>query len=75
VKQQFARTPFLVAFQSGWLKFSLCTVHIYYGKDTGERLQRRIDEIKALVKFFAKRRDRESKDEEKTHRLPATSMW
>jgi endonuclease/exonuclease/phosphatase family metal-dependent hydrolase len=69
VKQQFARTPFLVAFQSGWFKFSLCTVHIYYGKDSGEQLQRRINEIKALVKFFARRQDRESKDEEKSNRL------
>src|SRR5262245_54032116 len=39
VRQQFARTPFLVAFQSNWFKFSLCTVHIYYGKDTGEELK------------------------------------
>jgi hypothetical protein len=70
VKQQFARTPFLVAFQSGWFKFSLCTVHIYYGRDSGAQLQRRIDEISALVKFFAKRQDRESKDEEKSGRLP-----
>jgi endonuclease/exonuclease/phosphatase family metal-dependent hydrolase len=69
-KQQFARTPFLVAFQSGWFKFSLCTVHIYYGSDTGEALQRRIAEIKALVKFFANRQDRESREEEASHRLP-----
>src|SRR5262249_49561953 len=39
--QQFARSPFLVAFQSGWFRFSLCTVHIYYGKDSGPMLQRR----------------------------------
>jgi endonuclease/exonuclease/phosphatase family metal-dependent hydrolase len=70
VRQQFARTPFLVAFQAGWFKFSLCTVHIYYGKDSGEQLQRRINEIAALVKFFAKRQDRESKEEEKNNRLP-----
>jgi hypothetical protein len=69
VKQQFARTPFLVAFQSSWFKFSLCTVHIYYGKDSGEQLKRRITEIATLVKFFAKRQDRESKDEEKSNRL------
>jgi hypothetical protein len=69
-KQQFARTPFLVAFQSGWFKFSLCTVHIFYGRDTGEALQRRIAEIKALVKFFADRQDRESREEEASHRLP-----
>ena len=30
---QFARTPFVVEFQSGWFKFILCTVHIYYGSD------------------------------------------
>lgn len=62
-RQQFARTPFLVAFQSGWFRFSLCTVHIYYGADTGEQLERRIAEIKTLVKFFAQRQDKVSKQE------------
>ncbi len=61
VEQQFARTPFVVAFQSGWFKFNLCTVHIYYGEDSGEGLRRRIREIRALVKFFADRQDRENK--------------
>jgi hypothetical protein len=61
--QQFARTPFLVAFQSGWFRFSLCTVHIYYGKDSGEQLQRRIAEIQRLVKVFADRQDSEKKGE------------
>jgi endonuclease/exonuclease/phosphatase family metal-dependent hydrolase len=59
--QQFARTPFLVAFQAGWFRFNLCTVHIYYGEDSGVALQRRIAEIRALVSFFAKRQDRESR--------------
>jgi endonuclease/exonuclease/phosphatase family metal-dependent hydrolase len=62
-KQQFARTPFLVAFQSGWFRFSLCTVHIYYGKDSGEQLERRIAEIETLVEFFAQRQDKASKQE------------
>jgi endonuclease/exonuclease/phosphatase family metal-dependent hydrolase len=62
-KQQFARSPFLVAFQSGWFRFSLCTVHIYYGKESGAQLKRRIDEIKRLVKFFADRQDMASKQE------------
>ena len=52
---QFARTPFLVAFQSGWFKFKLCTVHIYYGADYGEQLERRIEEIEKIAKFLAKR--------------------
>lgn len=63
MKQQFARSPFLVAFQSGWFRFSLCTVHIYYGKDSGEELKRRIAEIEKLVEFFAKRQDSEAKAE------------
>ncbi len=60
VHQQFARTPFVVAFQSGWFKFNLCTVHIYYGEDSGPGLQRRIREIQTLVTFFADRQDREN---------------
>lgn len=59
--QQFARTPFLVSFQAGWFRFNLCTVHIYYGKDAGPALRQRIGEIQALVTFFAKRQDKESK--------------
>jgi exonuclease III len=54
---QFARTPFIVSFQSGWSKFSLCTVHIYFGSDTGEDLLRRINEIDGIAKFLKKRAD------------------
>ncbi|MDF2621120.1 MAG: endonuclease/exonuclease/phosphatase family protein [Xanthobacteraceae bacterium] len=61
-RQQFARSPFMVAFQSGWFRFSLCTVHIYYGSDSGNELQRRIDEIRKLVAFFAKRQDSATPD-------------
>jgi endonuclease/exonuclease/phosphatase family metal-dependent hydrolase len=57
MKQQFARSPFLVAFQAGWFRFSLCTVHIYYGKDSGPELKRRIEEIRKLMKFFGDRQD------------------
>jgi endonuclease/exonuclease/phosphatase family metal-dependent hydrolase len=60
VHQQFARTPFVVAFQAGWFKFNLCTVHIYYGEESGAGLQRRINEIQRLVKFMADRQDREN---------------
>lgn len=62
---QFARSPFLVAFQSGWFKFSLCTVHIYYGEDTGAKLERRIAEIETLVEFFADRQDGEIANDER----------
>jgi hypothetical protein len=57
---QFARTPFLVSFQSAWLKLNLCTVHIYYG--TGkEGLYRRNQEIVKLTEFLAKRAENEMK--------------
>ncbi len=59
---QFARTPFMVAFQADWWKFNLCTVHIYYGKDSGAKLQRRIDEIEEVAKFFKKRQQKETGD-------------
>lgn len=66
-KQQFARSPFLVAFQSGWFRFSLCTAHLYYGKASGPELKRRVAEIKALVGFFADRQDSASKQEHDRH--------
>jgi endonuclease/exonuclease/phosphatase family metal-dependent hydrolase len=50
---QFNRTPFLVAFQAGWFKFNVCTVHIYYGsKDDTEPRER---EIADIANFFTKR--------------------
>ncbi|GAA6181413.1 hypothetical protein NBRC116594_28510 [Shimia sp. NS0008-38b] len=61
VDNQFARTPYTVAFQSGWFKFNLCTVHIYYGSASGAKLQRRIDEIARLMKFFRRRQDKENR--------------
>ncbi len=50
---QFARTPYLVAFQAGWFKFNLCTVHIYYGSASDTK--KRIAEIGAIAEFFTKR--------------------
>lgn len=60
--RQFARTPFMVAFQCGWFRFHLCTVHIYYGADRGEKLERRIDEIRNLSKFLGKRASKEKEN-------------
>ena len=59
-KLQFARSPFLVSFQSGWFRFNLCTVHIYFGDDSGSQLEQRIEEIKRLVDFFVDRQNREN---------------
>lgn len=60
-KQQFSRTPFMVKFQSGWCKFTLNTVHLYYGADTGDKLAKRIEEIDGIAGFLAARAE---KDEE-----------
>ncbi|MGD8358446.1 MAG: endonuclease/exonuclease/phosphatase family protein [Lysobacterales bacterium] len=52
--KQFARTPYIASFQSGWLKLNLATVHIYYGQgDAG--LERRKEEIRRLTKLLADR--------------------
>ncbi len=59
---QFARTPYLVAFQAGWFRFNLCTVHIYYGKDSGEQFEQRIAEIENLSMFFKKRAQTEEEN-------------
>jgi endonuclease/exonuclease/phosphatase family metal-dependent hydrolase len=59
---QFSRTPFLVSFQSGWFRFNLCTVHIYFGEDTGPKLEQRRQEIERIAKFFKSRQDKEKED-------------
>ncbi len=60
--RQFNRTPFLVAFQSGWFKFKLCTVHLFFGAETGVKLERRKREIRAIAKFLKKRADKDKSD-------------
>ena len=54
-KLQFARTPFAVTFQSGWFRFKLCTVHIYYGKsaDSSPEMEQRRSEIEKIAVFLA----------------------
>ena len=65
--RQFARTPFLIAFQSGWLKFNLCTVHIYYGDDKDEaKLEQRRSEIELLTKALAAKAKAEFKYDDRT---------
>lgn len=61
-QHQFARSPFLVRFQSGWFKFNLCTVHLYYGDTSGEGYQRRVAEIDAIAKFLKDRADEDGQN-------------
>lgn len=64
-KRQFARTPFGVEFQSGWFKFMLSTVHIYYGSASinTPQYERRVKEIEAVARYLSK--EAESSDSNK----------
>lgn len=60
--RQFARTPYLISFQAGWLKLNLCTVHIYYGEeDDPAKLEQRRREIELLTAALAKKAEGELK--------------
>lgn len=59
---QFARTPFCVAFQAGWFRFMLTTVHIFYGDKKPASLARRTMEIQTLTEFLAKRAKKEDEN-------------
>lgn len=54
---QFNRTPFLVAFQAGWFKFNVCTVHIYYGSASDTAPRKR--EIADIAAFFTERQKKD----------------
>ncbi len=65
--RQFARTPFLISFQSGWLKLNLCTVHIYYGDaHDANKLEQRRSEIEQLTEALAKKAKGEFKEDDKS---------
>jgi endonuclease/exonuclease/phosphatase family metal-dependent hydrolase len=57
--RQFARTPYVARFQASWLKFAICTVHLYYGAESGPQLERRKAEIRAVARYFGERADAE----------------
>jgi endonuclease/exonuclease/phosphatase family metal-dependent hydrolase len=54
--QQVARTPLMAAFQVGWTKFMIATVHIVYGDDSAEPAAR-VDEIRQVAGFLRERTD------------------
>jgi endonuclease/exonuclease/phosphatase family metal-dependent hydrolase len=59
--QQVARTPLMAAFQVGWTKFVLTTVHIVYGSGTPEPAAR-VEEIEQVAKFLRARTEDPSED-------------
>ncbi|MFN8254907.1 MAG: endonuclease/exonuclease/phosphatase family protein [Bacteroidales bacterium] len=52
--EQLYRTPFVVGFHAGWLKFMISTAHIVYGENK-EDSPERIKEISLLSDFLAAR--------------------
>jgi endonuclease/exonuclease/phosphatase family metal-dependent hydrolase len=54
---QLNRTPYLVAFQAGWFKFNICTVHIYYGSASDTTQRKR--EISDIASFFSVRQKKD----------------
>jgi len=59
---QLARTPFLCTFRTGWRRFSVCSVHIYYGESKSVN-QRRLREIERLSDFLANKNMRRQRDD------------
>ncbi len=60
--KQFRRTPFITSFQSGWFKFDICTVHLYYGDESGDKLKQRVEEIDRVARYFGKRAVKAARD-------------
>ncbi|WP_293677485.1 endonuclease/exonuclease/phosphatase family protein [uncultured Phenylobacterium sp.] len=62
--RQIARTPLVASFQAGWFKFTICTAHIYYGKDsrTSPEYARRVNEIATIAGILAKRAKEEGEN-------------
>jgi exonuclease III len=52
--QQLARSPLMVGFRCNWFRFSICTVHIYYGK-SNPKDPRRVQEIRMIARTLADR--------------------
>ena len=60
--KQFRRTPYTAKFQAGWFRFEICTVHLYYGSESGEKLDERIQEIDRVAKYFGTRAKQAEKE-------------
>jgi hypothetical protein len=69
---QFARTPYIVSFQSGWFKFNITTAHAYYGKGK-PGMKRRVNEIREAALFLKGRAAREAKTMQQKKEL--VSRW
>ncbi|HSH38859.1 MAG TPA: endonuclease/exonuclease/phosphatase family protein [Chthoniobacterales bacterium] len=60
--RQFRRTPFTAKFQAGWFRFEICTVHLYFGEESGAKLAERIEEIGQVADYFGRRSEEAEKE-------------
>jgi endonuclease/exonuclease/phosphatase family metal-dependent hydrolase len=58
-ERQFARMPYCVAFQAGWFRFVLTTVHVYYGSTSSADRKKREKEIDTVTSVLSKRAKKE----------------
>ena len=61
--KQFRRSPYVCLFQANWFRFAICTVHIYYGSESGAKLKQRVQEIASIVEYLSERADHELSDD------------
>lgn len=54
----FSRSPYLAGFRAGWFKFTICSMHMYYGKNSADVPQRAKDS--ELAARLLKKRMKES---------------
>lgn len=59
---QLARTPFICTFRTGWRRFALVSVHIYYG-ESKPLDERRLKEIEKLSAFLSDKNIKRQKDD------------
>jgi exonuclease III len=71
--KDFSRTPFVTGWKSGWFKFLLCSVHVFYGKAKADD-PRRIAEIDLIAKHFASQA-KKAKNARTKAEILKTGIW
>ena len=62
-KEDFTRDPYWITFRAGNFDFTVIAVHVYFGDNSKEKIDRRRKEIRALEKVYKKvEKDENEKD-------------
>jgi len=59
---QFARAPFMAAFEAGAVQLNLCVLHLGYFRGDKNGMHRHAAELDALARFFREKQDRDRED-------------